>query len=252
VALPYDEAGSGPAIVLLHAGIADRTMWSEHLGWLADAGYRAVTVDLPGFGEAPEPPGELAPWTDVLQTMDELSIETAVLVGISHGGNVALRVAVSAPERISALVLVGARPPGQKPSAELMAVWDAEESAVERGDIDAAVAAVVDGWTLPDAPPGLRERVATMQRRAYGWQAGTPEPEQAPDPVEQDPAALTRLDVPVLVAVGDRDKPDFAEGADVLVKSLPRARRAVIPGAGHLAPLETPEAFRELLEGFLP
>ena len=252
MALPHDEAGSGPAVVLLHAGIADRTMWSEHLGWLADAGYRAVAVDLPGFGDAPEPPGELAPWADVLQTMDELFIDTAALVGVSLGGNVALRVAVSAPERVSALVLVGARPPGQEPSAELMAVWDAEEGAVERGDIDAAVEAVVDGWTLPDAPPALRERVAAMQRRAYAWQVGAAEPTQAPDPLEQDPAALARLDVPTLVAVGDRDKRDFAEGAELLVKTLPRARKAVIAGAGHLAPLETPAAFRELLEGFLP
>jgi pimeloyl-ACP methyl ester carboxylesterase len=50
VTLPHDEAGSGPAVVLLHAGVADRTMWSEHLEHLADAGYRAVAMDLPGFG----------------------------------------------------------------------------------------------------------------------------------------------------------------------------------------------------------
>ena len=48
--LPYDEAGSGEAIVLIHAGIADRTMWSEHLEPLAAAGYHAIAVDLPGFG----------------------------------------------------------------------------------------------------------------------------------------------------------------------------------------------------------
>jgi pimeloyl-ACP methyl ester carboxylesterase len=40
-------------VVLIHAGVADRAMWDEHLGWLARAGFRAVAVDLPGFGEAP-------------------------------------------------------------------------------------------------------------------------------------------------------------------------------------------------------
>jgi hypothetical protein len=45
--LPNDEVGSGPAVVLLHAGIADRTMWAEHLQPLADAGYRAVALDFP-------------------------------------------------------------------------------------------------------------------------------------------------------------------------------------------------------------
>ena len=51
--LPYTEAGSGETVLLIHAGIADRSMWDEHLGWLARAGFRAVAVDLPGFGEAP-------------------------------------------------------------------------------------------------------------------------------------------------------------------------------------------------------
>ena len=44
--LPFDEIGSGPVIVLLHAGIADRTMWREHLAPLADAGYRALALDM--------------------------------------------------------------------------------------------------------------------------------------------------------------------------------------------------------------
>ena len=56
--LPHDEAGDGPAVVLLHAGIADRTMWSEHLDSLAAAGFRVIAPDLPGFGEAPQAPRE--------------------------------------------------------------------------------------------------------------------------------------------------------------------------------------------------
>src|SRR3954451_22819617 len=109
--LPHDEAGGGPAVVLLHAGIADHTMWSADLPRLADAGYRAVAVDLPGFGEARLAPGEQAPWVDVLRTMDALSIERAALVGSSFGGAVALRVALVAPDRVSALVLISAPAP---------------------------------------------------------------------------------------------------------------------------------------------
>src|SRR6185295_5635670 len=98
VTLPHDEDGSGPALVLLHAGIADRRMWSEHLEPLADPGYRVVALDLPGFGEAAVPPGEQAAWLDVLRTMDELSIDRAALVGNSFGGAVALRMAFVAPK----------------------------------------------------------------------------------------------------------------------------------------------------------
>jgi pimeloyl-ACP methyl ester carboxylesterase len=249
--LPRDEAGSGPAVVLLHAGIADRTMWSEHLEGLADAGYRAVAPDLPGFGEARVAPGEQAPWADVLRTMDELSIERAALVGNSFGGAVALRVALVAPDRVSALALISAPSPALEPSPELEAAWEAEEAALQRGDIEAAVEAVVDFWTLPDASQQLRDRVAAMQRRAFALQAEAPPATEAPDPVAQRPEALAGLSVPTLVAAGELDKRDFRQGAETLARTLPRARHAVIEGAGHLAPLEAPEAFRELVLAFL-
>ena len=249
--LPHDEAGSGPAVMLLHAGIADRTMWNEHMDAIADAGYRAIAVDLSGFGEAAVAPGEQAPWIDVLATMDALEIHEAILVGNSFGGAVALRTAVVAPERISALALVSAPAPGVDLTPELEAAWDAEERALERGDIDAAVAAVVGTWTLPDAPAELRGRIATMQRRAYAQQADADAVTEAADPLEQDPESIAGLTMPALVAVGARDKPEFKQGAGVLAERLPNARLEIIEDAGHLAPLETPEAFRELLLAFL-
>jgi pimeloyl-ACP methyl ester carboxylesterase len=254
VVLPYDEAGSGPAVVLLHAGVADRGMWSEHLEPVAEAGYRVLAVDLPGFGEAPMSDSPDAPWTDVLETMDARGIDRAALVGNSFGGAVALRAAAVAPSRVTALVLISAPPPGLTPSPQLQDAWEAEESALERGDIEAAVDAVVSAWTLPDSPASVRARVAAMQRRAFELQgAGASEGEapEAPDPLEEHPDALGALDVPALVAAGDREMSDFRQGAKQLAATLPRARHAVIKGAGHLAPLETPEAFRELVLGFL-
>ena len=249
--LPHDEAGNGPAVVLLHAGIADRRMWAEHLQPLADAGFRAVAPDLPGFGEAPLPQDEDAPWADVLRTMDALSIEQAALVGNSFGADVALRAALVAPGRIRALVLCGARAPGLEPSSELQAAWEAENAAMERGDIEAAVDAVVDAWTLPDASSALRERLAAMQRRAFELQAEESAAAEAADPVDERPEALAQLDVPTLVAVGEHDKRDFREGAELLAQTLPRSRHAVIEGAGHLAPLDSPDAFRDLTLDFL-
>jgi 3-oxoadipate enol-lactonase len=248
--LPHDETGSGPAVVLLHAGVADRTMWSEHLQPLAEAGFRTIALDLPGFGEAPIPQRD-SPWSAVLATMDGLSIQRAALVGNSFGGAVALGVAVLAPRRCWALALFSAPPPGLEPSPELKAAWEAEEGALERGDIEGAVDAVVDAWTLPDAAPALRERVAEMQRRAFLLQAEAPDPEEMPDPVEEDPDALAGLDVPALIAAGERDMPDFRHGAEVLAQTLPQARHAVIAGSAHLPPLEVPERFRELLLEFL-
>jgi 3-oxoadipate enol-lactonase len=248
--LPLDEAGEGPALVLLHAGVADRTMWAERLEPLAANGYRVVAMDLPGFGEARVSPGEQAPWADVLQTMDELGIDRAALAGCSFGGAVALRVAAVAPERVWALALVSAPAPGLEPSAELEAAWEKEEAALGRGDVEAAVAAVVDTWTLPGAPDALRGRLAEMQRRAFAMQADAGDVTEAPDPLD-DLDGLTRLKIPALVAVGEFDKSDFVEGARRMADALPAARHAVIEGAGHLAPLEAPAAFDELVVALL-
>ncbi len=245
--LPHDERGEGRGVVLLHAGVADRTMWTEHLEPLAEAGYRAVALDLPGFGEAPM--GATAPWDAVLATLESLGIERAALVGNSFGGGVALRAAVLAPERVSGLVLVSARPFDSEPSRRLASAWAAEEAALERGDVEAAIRSVVEAWTQPDAPDTLRERVAATQRRAYALQLEVPEPELA-DPLTGT-AGLAGLEIPTLVLTGEHDMPDFTAAAAELAAALPNAQRATIPGAGHLAPLETPEAFRELLLSFL-
>ncbi len=249
--LAHDEAGDGAAIVLLHAGIADRSMWHDLLAPIAAAGYRAIALDLPGFGDAPVAP-EASPWLDVIETLAALDAGQAVLVGSSFGGAVALRVAAISPERVRALVLVSAPAPGLEPSERLLEAWDAEESALERGDVEAAVAAVVDAWTLPDASAQLRERVARMQRRAFELQHAADEPTEGADPVDDDPAGtLAQIRLPVLVAAGELDMPDFHDGAEVLAAQLPDARCVEIAGAGHLAPLEQPDAFRELLLGYL-
>ena len=236
--------------MLLHAGVADRTMWRDLLPVFAERGYRAIAMDLQGFGEAPVTTAEQAPWDDVLETMDVAGVDRAALVGNSFGGAVALRVAAVAPERVTALVLVSAPAPDIEPSPELEAAWEAEEEALARDDVDAAVAAVVEAWTVADAAGDLRERVAAMQRRAFELQGEAPDVSEAPDPAE-DPAALAAIGVPALVAAGGRDKPDFIESARRLADALPDARHAVIEDAGHLAPLETPEAFTRLVLDFL-
>jgi pimeloyl-ACP methyl ester carboxylesterase len=138
-----------------------------------------------------------------------------------------------------------------EPSSALRAAWDAEESALRRGDIEAAVAAIVDAWTLPDAPAALRDRVARMQRRALELQATVDPDTETPAPVEEDPRALGRVGTPALLTAGEFDMPDFRLGAEALARQLPDARSVVIPRAGHLAPLEEPEAFEGLLLGFL-
>jgi pimeloyl-ACP methyl ester carboxylesterase len=251
--LPFDAVGEGPALVLLHAGIADRTMWREHLAPIADSGRRAIALDLPGFGEAGLEPGPQSPWEDVLQTLRVISSEPVALAGNSYGGAIALRLAALAPSAVSSLALISAPAPGAdaEPSDELAAVWEAEEAALEDGDVEGAVKAVVEGWTLPGAGEELRERIAAMQRRAFLLQQATPGAELAPDPLEDRLDGLAEMRMPVLCTAGTRDKRDFVEGAKEMAEVLPQGRHATISRAGHLAPLEQPRVFRRQLLAFL-
>jgi pimeloyl-ACP methyl ester carboxylesterase len=249
VVLPSDDVGAGPAVVLLHAGIADRTMWAQQTAPLAAAGYRVIAVDLPGYGEAP-PAVVDEPWSDVLQTLEALDVQRFAVIGNSFGGAVALRIAVSAPARVTGLLLVSAPPIDLEPSDRLQAVWDAEESALERGDVDAAVENILDAWTLA-GDDAVRGRVAAMQRTAYEAMLAAAEPREAADPVEEDRPAVGRLGITSVVTAGELDMPDFLTGAAELARELGAGDPTIIPGAGHLAPLEQPERFTRLALDFL-
>ncbi len=158
-----------------------------------------------------------------------------------------------APPAVASLALISAPAPGadEEPSDELAAVWEAEEVALESGDLEGAVSAIVDGWTLPGASEQLRERIAAMQRRAFLLQQATPDADIAADPLDERLDRLAELEMPALCAAGTRDKPDFVQAARQMAEMLPGGRHATIPRAGHLAPLEQPRAFRRLLLGFL-
>jgi pimeloyl-ACP methyl ester carboxylesterase len=148
-----------------------------------------------------------------------------------------------APGRVSALLLASTPMPGE-PSEGLAAAWQAEEEAMERGDVETAARGVAEAW----APPGpLRERVEAMQRRAFELQLAAGDVEDAPDPADEDPDAFAKLEMPVLAAAGANDFPDFVTGAEQLAALIPGARLEVVDGAGHLIPLEAPERFRELV-----
>src|ERR671936_3184279 len=103
--LHYEVAGAGPPVVFVHAGIADSRMWDAQFASFADD-FRVVRYDIAGFGRSPLRGGPFCHWRDLVALLDELRIEQAALVGNSFGGRIALDVAIAAPERVSALVLV--------------------------------------------------------------------------------------------------------------------------------------------------
>jgi pimeloyl-ACP methyl ester carboxylesterase len=91
-----------------------------------------------------------------------------------------------------------------------------------------------------------------MQLENYAQHASQQEPEQAPDPLEEDPSLLAAIGCPVLLAAGERDMADFRAAVPELAAKLPKATTAEVAGCGHLAPLEAPEEFQRLVLANLP
>jgi 3-oxoadipate enol-lactonase len=229
--------------VLLHAGVADSRMYRQQLETLAPA--RAL--DLPGFGRTP-----LGPDTPDDRTFvrDKLPDGRATLIGTSLGGRLALELALEEPDRVAALVLVGPGLAEHEWSEEVRAFGAEEETALERGDLDAAVEANVKLWLADDVDPEVRALVADMQRNAFQLQDGHDFP---PIPPLDPPASarLSEIRVPTLVVTGSEDVRDIHEIAETLREGIPGAESASIAGSGHLPSLERPDEFDRVVLAFL-
>jgi 3-oxoadipate enol-lactonase len=251
--LPHDVAGSGPDVLLLHNGVCDRRMWDRQMRSFADS-FRVIRCDLPGFGDMPVPEDPFSFVGDVVALLDELGVARAALVGNSLGGGVALDVCLTAPERVSALVLVATGRAGWSYSDAALESWQRQQAAARSGDLDLAVELSLELWLDgPMRPAGsvggdVRARVAGMQRRAIEHRLAAASP-AGPQPRPEGSAADVR--VPTLLIVGDLDLPDIAAIAETFENEIPGARRAVMHGVAHLPSLEQPEEFDRLVLDFL-
>jgi 3-oxoadipate enol-lactonase len=254
--LAYDETGSGPAVVLLHAGIADRRMWRHQIPSLA-VGHRVVVPDLRGYGESSLPATPFAHHDDVAGLLTALRIESATLIGCSFGGAVAIDTALAHPDRVDALALFGSAVSGNEWSDETNDLWESLIGEVDPEDITATAAAEVRFWVVgPDRHPGdvdpdLLAFSREMDQRALAAEQAL----SAVEVAELDPPAIGRLDalrVPVLVGTGAADVPDIRRLADRIAAEVPGAVRLPdVPDAAHLLPLERPEAVNAALRTFL-
>jgi len=251
--LAYDEAGSGPPLVLLHAGITDRRMWSDVLpGFARD--FRTIAPDHRGYGDTPIPNATFSWTADLLGLLDALEIELVHLVGVSMSGHVAIDLALSHPDRVDRMVLVGAGLEGWRHDAEMEAADQAEMTAVGAGDLDAAAWGQVRFWldgperVAADVDPRLRQRVFEMQRDAYAIDEPAAEltwlvPDYRP--------RLGEIDARTLVLAGSLDRADIRRMAPVLAAEIPNSRYQELPGVAHLPPMEDPGSFVDVVRGFL-
>jgi pimeloyl-ACP methyl ester carboxylesterase len=231
----------GRLFLLLHAAGSNAGMWRRQLGPLGET-HSAVAPDLPGHGRSGGVEGlpSVEACADlVARFAAALGLRPAVLVGRSMGGAVALTVAVAHPERVAGLVLVCTAPRFRFPPEQLERHRD-----VARGRLPQQFTTETFS---PSTPPEIMreawmEQVKTDPRVRYAdllacraFEAG---------------GLLGRVAVPTLVVAGADDRVTPPALSEELAAGIPGARLAVVPGAGHQAPLEQAEEFNRLLVEF--
>jgi pimeloyl-ACP methyl ester carboxylesterase len=217
-------------VVLVHSGVSDAREWGRVLERLGPA-LDARTVDLPGRLSA----------VTVLEALPDRPVH---LVGSSFGAQVCLEVALAVPRLVESLVLLAPALPDHDWSDAAEAYDDEAQRLLEEGDRAGAVELDVRTWA-GTASPEVQALVRDMDTRVLD--EGDDEHELDEDPPALDLAAL---EVPVTVAVGDADLPDFPEIAR-RVAGAAGGRLHVLAGAGHLLALERPDEIAELVSAHL-
>ena len=234
---PASRPGAqGAPIVLVHGvGLSSRSM--VPLGRrLAALGYEVLSPDLPGFGQTPKPAG--APWPagpDVREQMDHLlawldarAIQRAVLFGNSVGVQVAVALAVHAPERVERLILAG-----PTPDPRYRVLWKQAPLVIFDQLFEAPSFGVV--VQLEYGSAGL------MRVAQQGWRT-------IRDPIE---TKLPRVTVPALVLRGQFDPTLRQCWAEEFTRMIPNAKLAVIEGTGHNVQFSAPHVTARAVDGFV-
>ena len=250
------SAAPGPLVVLLHGVGGGREAWgaagSGSGAALAAAGYTAVAVDFPGYGQsATIAPYDLAGMAAaVAQFIEHLGLGPAMLVGHSMGGMVAQELTARVPQSVVGLVLASTSPAFGKPGGD----WQRDFLRSRFAPLDAGAgmaglaAQLVPAMLPPDAPPAV-------QTGAQALMASVPEATYrsavAALVAFDRRANLPLISVPTLVITGERDTTAAPEVARKMAERIPGALLQTVPGAGHLLPMEQPDAFNTALLAFL-
>lgn len=260
----FAEAGSGPAVVMLHGGgpgASGVSNYSRNIDALAQH-FRVIVPDMPGYGRSDkyvdhsDPFGYLA---EVIRgLLDELRIDTAHLVGNSYGGAAALRLALDTPQRVGKLVLMGPGGVGTTrgvPTAglkSLLAYYGGDGPSRDKLAKFIRNYLVYDGASVPEDLIELRYQASIV-------------PDVVANPPLRRPsslrtlwrmdftrdARLATLQTPTLVLWGRDDKVNRPAGGPMLLNAMPNAELVMTSHTGHWMQWERAELFNQLVTEFL-
>ncbi len=243
--LHYDEAGSGPAIVLTHGFADSGLLWQPQIDHFQDR-YRIVTHDIRGHARSGVP-DELGVYTqdqvveDMRAIMDELGIERAVVGGHSLGGYTSLRFYDRYPERVRGLILSGTGP-GYRRQAGKQGWTDVNEGDAaryaERG-LDTVIDARAENVGRHGGEAPIQH---TLRGLAYVRRGVMRMP-----PLTE----LAEVGAPTIVLVGDGDTP-FHNSSEYMAAKIPNATGPVVVAeASHWCNYDQPAIWNAAVEGFL-
>ena len=251
IALAYSDQGTGLPLVFLHAFPLNRRMWTAQEEGLSSR-FRVITIDLRGHGESDAP---LWHYTldqaaeDVRALLDQLSIQQAVLIGLSMGGYILFAFYRKYAARVKGLVLADTK--AQADSMEgKQARFQLAQVSYSNGSsaiADVMIPRLLSPRTISTRPE-IVEQVRTMieGNQTSGIVGDLMAMAERPDSLP----TLTQITCPTQIIVGELDAMTPLSDARTMADTIPGARLAVIPGAAHLANLEQPELFTRIVGSF--
>jgi pimeloyl-ACP methyl ester carboxylesterase len=247
--IAYTDRGTGPALVLLHGFPLDSRIWDDAADFL-EGKFRVITPDLRGFGRSISDQTfsieSLA--DDVHHFLAALGVSPCIVGGLSMGGYVAQALAKIYPADLKALVLIDTKSAADTAEGKVgrEQMIDLVRKAGSRAIADQMFPKMIAAKSakspaakklrsiMEACPPlTIEHALAAMRDR------------------EDFTSLLLKLAVPILIVVGAEDAIASPEVARAMNQSAPRSKLAIVPGAGHMTPLETPEAFAEVMIGEL-
>jgi 2-succinyl-6-hydroxy-2,4-cyclohexadiene-1-carboxylate synthase len=244
--LSMEVAGRGPRLVLVHGFTQTGRSWGTVATDLA-RDHEVVRVDAPGHGHSASVAVDMVEGARLLGETGG----AATYIGYSMGARLCLHLALAEPQRVRALVLLSGTAGIEDAAARAARRRDDEALAVELERV--GVAEFVRRWLARPLFAGLDEDVAGLGARLENTVPGLAASLRLAGTGAQDPlwSRLSELTMPVLAVAGERDE-RFAATAHAMAAAIgPGAEVAVVPGAGHAAHSEAPEAFLTLVRGFL-
>jgi pimeloyl-ACP methyl ester carboxylesterase len=241
----YEVSGTGAPVVFVHAFPLNHHLWEAQLA--AARGRRMLAPDLRGFGDSGPPPGpatmsDLA--SDVLAAIEEAGIERAHLAGCSMGGYVLMELLRQRPGLALSLALIDTRSGADAEEGRATRLQTAQRLRAggeeARRQFEEAMIERLLGATTRSKRPAVADKVRAMMARAgteglaCALEAMAARPDSAAD--------LARFDRPALVVAGAEDALIPAEEARRMAEAMRQAELLIVPEAGHLPPLERPEA----------